>query len=284
MILRRPFVAFLMIALLTGYGSLTATARAADEAPADKSSYTVFNATPVNLMRDLAPDRPDLTESPFTVDAGHCQLELSFFEWAKDSDYESLQIVPFNLKVGLTNNMDLQFLLAPYNRQRAFSHTDQGVSDAAVRLKINLWGNDGEGVWHTAFGVMPYVTIPFGADAFTADSVQGGVIFPFAVTLPGEFELGAMAEFDFVSDGAGGRDTLLTHSATLSHKLGQDLEGYIEYAGIVDLDGDLRYRGFLDLGLVYEVNKNISFDCGVNIGLTRAAENVRIFAGMTVRM
>ena len=156
MILRRPFIAFLLIALFAGYASLTATARAADEAPAaDKSAYTLFNPTPLNLMRDLSPDRPDVTESPYTVDAGHYQLEFSFFEWAKDSDYESLQIAPFNLKVGLTNNMDLQLVVAPYNRLRAFGHTDQGVSDATVRLKINFWGNDGEGVWHTAFGIMP---------------------------------------------------------------------------------------------------------------------------------
>src|SRR5437764_1052507 len=82
MTLRRPFIAFLIIALFAGYASLTATAGAAEEAPAtarageeapaaDKSSYTLFNPTPLNLMRDLNPDRPDVTESPFTVDAGH---------------------------------------------------------------------------------------------------------------------------------------------------------------------------------------------------------------------
>ena len=38
--------------------------------PKDKSGYTLLTATPANLMRDMSTDRPDQTESPYTVDAG----------------------------------------------------------------------------------------------------------------------------------------------------------------------------------------------------------------------
>lgn len=266
-------------------GGVAATARAADEPLPDKSGYNLFNPTPLKLMRDLNSDRPDVTESPFTVDAGHLQVELSFFEWAKDSDYESLNLLPFNIKLGLTNNVDLQIVYAPYNRLRTLGHTDVGAADVEMRVKINFWGNDGEGVWHTAFGIMPFISFPTGADAFTAGGAEGGIIFPFAVTLPAGFELGAMAEFNFVRDGTGGRDTLLTHTVTLDHKLiGDELGGYIEYAGIVDLDGDQRYQAYFDLGLTYEITKDIQIDCGVNIGLTSAAENLRVFAGLTFRI
>ena len=44
----------------------------------DKSGYNLFNPVPENLLRDLSPDRPDATESPYTVDAGHYQLEMDF--------------------------------------------------------------------------------------------------------------------------------------------------------------------------------------------------------------
>ena len=46
---------------------------------ADKSSYTLFNPTPDRLLRDMTTDRPDVTESPFTVDAGHIQIESNLF-------------------------------------------------------------------------------------------------------------------------------------------------------------------------------------------------------------
>ena len=49
---------------------------AGEDAPADKSVYHLFHPTPFALMRELNTDRPDKTESPFTVDAGHYQIEL----------------------------------------------------------------------------------------------------------------------------------------------------------------------------------------------------------------
>ena len=50
---------------------------AADQA-SDKSKYHLFHPTPDRLLRDLSTDRPDLTESPYTVDAGHFQIETDF--------------------------------------------------------------------------------------------------------------------------------------------------------------------------------------------------------------
>ena len=41
----------------------------------DKSAYSFFNRTPETQLRELVTDRPDLTESPYTVDAGWWQLE-----------------------------------------------------------------------------------------------------------------------------------------------------------------------------------------------------------------
>ena len=59
-----------------------------------KSAYTLFSPTPRDMMRELAADRPDTTESPFTVDAGHYQFELSFAEWRKEGGSEELAILP----------------------------------------------------------------------------------------------------------------------------------------------------------------------------------------------
>jgi hypothetical protein len=266
-------------------GAGAGVARAADAAasgPApDKSGFTLFNPTPRESMRELSPDRPDVTESPYTVDAGHVQVEFSFAEWGKGSGVEETNVLPFIAKVGLTNSADLQFGFGPYNRLRAGGRTDEGASDATVRLKVNLFGNDGGDV---AFGVMPFVSFPVGANAFTADAAEGGVILPLAVNLPAGFDLTTMAEFDFVRDGSGGRDTLLLHTASLGHDLTDKLGMYVEYAGIVDLDGDQKYEAYADVGLTYKVTDDVQLDAGVNVGLTAAAEDLRVFAGMTVRL
>src|SRR5262249_25819964 len=48
----------------------------------DKSQYKLFNPTPANCLREFDPDRPDVTDNPFTIDAGHIQFESSLFSYA----------------------------------------------------------------------------------------------------------------------------------------------------------------------------------------------------------
>ncbi len=49
----------------------------AEQPAPDKSQYSLFNPTPRELWRPLSADRPDFTESPYTVDASAVQLEMS---------------------------------------------------------------------------------------------------------------------------------------------------------------------------------------------------------------
>ena len=49
-----------------------------------KSRYNLFHRTPVELRRPLTTDRPDRTESPYTVDAGLFQAEIDLFTYRGD--------------------------------------------------------------------------------------------------------------------------------------------------------------------------------------------------------
>jgi hypothetical protein len=270
-LLKWLFVVFAAVAV-----PAAGTARAAE----DKSAYTLLNPTPAHLMRELSPDRPDVTESPYTVDAGHFQVELSFVEWVKGGG-EELSVLPSNLKIGLTNTVDLQLVVNPYLRSRSAGQTDVGHGDLQVRVKFNLLGNDSGDV---AIGIMPFVQIPVGADAFSNDDhVEGGVIIPVAVSLPGDWDLGLMAEFDFVRDGGGGYDTLFVHTVTIGHEIIGPLGGYMEYVGVSAVDGDSDYSAALGVGLNYRIDSNTMLDAGVYTGLTSAADDLRLFVGMTWR-
>ena len=79
---------------------------------ADKTQYSLFNPTPDRLLRDMTTDRPDTTESPFTVDAGHMQIETNLFAYARsrpDADgtvTDSYEFATTNVRIGLTNNAE----------------------------------------------------------------------------------------------------------------------------------------------------------------------------------
>lgn len=258
----------------------------------DKSAYTLFNRTPRDLMRDLSADRPDTTESPYTVDAGHFQIELSLTEFTYDTDDDAGRttrtwaVAPMLLKAGLLNNVDLQLGLEPYARERSTGgpgdpETTDGFGDLALRLKVNLWGNDG-GV--TAFAVMPFVTLPTASDGLGDGHVGGGVILPLAVELADRLSLGAMVEFDFRRSDANDKNVVdLVHTATIAQGLTEALGAFVEFAGFSCLSDDAPYRAYFNTGLTYALTTDIQLDAGVRVGLTSAAEDLGAFLGVTLR-
>ena len=64
--------------LLFSLAALAAAAQETNSVPPDRNSYNLFCPVPEALLRELSPDRPDKTESPYTVDAGHFQLGMDF--------------------------------------------------------------------------------------------------------------------------------------------------------------------------------------------------------------
>ncbi|MGI9013806.1 MAG: transporter [Phycisphaerales bacterium] len=210
---------------------LTTAAHAQDDGPAvDKSRYSLFNPTPRELWRPMSADRPDFTESPYTVDAGAVQIELSFIDYARNGDEETWMVAPVNLKLGLLNDVDLQFVFDPYINADDGAQTRQGFGDTQFRLKINLWGNDGG---DTAFAFMPFIQIPTASDDLGSDHVEGGFIFPFATDLAEGIGFGLMFEADFVYDHVDeGYDIDFVGTGVLGFDMTDELGRYVEGIGI----------------------------------------------------
>lgn len=261
--------------------AVLATPVQAVQTPIDKSQYTLTNPTPRELWRPMSADRPDITESPITVDAGAVQLEISFVDYARNGVKDAWTVAPANLKIGLLNNVDLQFVLDPYVRQDDGTRTRDGFGDTQLRLKINLWGNDdGE----TAFAIMPFIKLPTASDGLGNDHVEGGMIFPFATDLGEGVGLGLMFEADFVYDEADDRyDTEFIMTGVLGFDITDVLGLYVEGIGITSTDPDVDFRGIFGVGGTYALTENMVFDVGVNIGLSGDADDVNLFSGVTVR-
>ncbi|CAA9243578.1 MAG: hypothetical protein AVDCRST_MAG42-2152 [uncultured Chthoniobacterales bacterium] len=260
-----------------------------------KTEYHLFNPTPRELMRELSTDRPDKTESPYTVDAGHFQIEsdLASFSYdafngdPTDTTTESWSFANTNFKVGLLNNVDLQVVVSTFNHVRTEDRTfdiaeeSSGFGDVVTRLKINLWGNDGG---QTALALMPFVKFPTSQQDLGNDAVEGGLIVPLAIALPAEWQMGLMTQFDFNRDGSGsGYHTEFINTVTLSHDIVGDLAGYVEFFSAVSTEDESDWVGTVDLGLTYGLTADIQLDAGVNVGVTRAADDVNPFVGATWR-
>lgn len=274
-----------------------AAARPGVEPPPDKSRYTLLNPTPRHLRREMETDRPDATESPRTIDAGAVQLEMSLAEFTRDSEdgarTDSWAVAPINLKIGLLNNADLQFLFTPYAHiNPSPGETARGVGDFGLRLKINLWGNDDPERWGgTALGIMPFIIVPTADDDLedagaAPDGIEGGIILPFSIDLPHGLGLGLMAELDFIRQDDGGYTTEFVHSVVLGRDLVGALGGYVEYIGVapLDPDADADYSATFSTGLTYALSPDAQLDAGLRVGLTeRDTDDLALFAGLSLR-
>ena len=286
------FTAWLVILGVNFHNALAQTAP--DAPPPDKSVYHLFNPVPREYLREMNTDRPDQTESPYTVDAGHFQVEMDFANGTMDHDRSGgrdarSQVWGFggvNLKAGLLNQVDIQFVLDSSVHSRVEDRLASTVSEASgfgdvqTRIKVNFWGNDGG---RTAFGMMPFVKWPMAKSGVRNGKTEGGVIFPFAMDLGGGWDLGAMTEFDFVANDAAGYDAEFVNSITVARDITGKLGAYVEFFTVTGSAPGFHWQGQADVGFTYALRNNVQLDVGCNFGVTKSAPDFNPFTGLSIR-
>lgn len=264
------------------------------ERPAvDKGAFNLFNRTPSQYLREMDTDGPGATESPYTVDAGHFQIELTFLAYAsergrlegKSYELDAWAIAPMILKVGLLNQLDAQLVLEPYDvvRERIGTGrvTSRGFGDMTLRLKYNFWGNDGG---RTAFAATPYVKFPTSAEGLGNNSIEGGLVLPLSVNLPQDFWLGLTTRFDVIRDeGEDGYHPEFMNSISFGAQLFAKAFGYMEFFSLVSTERDAKCLSTFNTGFIYSLSANLQLNAGVNLGLTRSADDWNPFVGMAWR-
>lgn len=261
---------------------------------ADRSQYTLFNPTPKEQMRELSTDRPDKTESPYTVDAGHFQIETDIITFTQDKSEEagietkakSFGVMVSNLKAGLTNSIDLQAVITPHQIEETNltgnpKERKSGFGDTVIRLKYNVCGNDGGDI---ALGIMPFVKLPTNSGNLGNKRAEGGIILPIALSLPNEWKMGLMAQVNRNKNEAD--DSFhweFISSITAGHDIVGDLASYIEFFSQSSDEAGANWVATSDIGFTYGLTPDLQFDAGVNIGLTRSADDLNPFLGVSAR-
>ena len=278
-----------------GFFACLLSAVHAEDKPADKSHYSLFSPTPATSLREFDTDRPDKTNSPHTVDAGHLQLEMDVFAFSHDRHNSDRSFVRndnwtfanTNLRIGLTTWADLQLLIPFYqvNRDKDTSAgsamRQRGIGDLTVAVKMNFWGNDGG---KTSGGLELFIKTPTAHHGLGNGKTEGGALLLLGATLPGDFDLGFNSGVSITANDTGrGHHAEVINSVSVSHKIAGPLTAYAEFWSDVSAQAHAPVAATVDLGLLLMLGKNVQFDTGVNLGVTRAAPDVQTFFGVTVR-
>jgi hypothetical protein len=228
-------------------------------------------------MRDLSTDRPDATESAYTVDKGRYQWEMEMASFTRDGGkWTEFTLGELNMKYGMTDCADLQIVMPFYTHVRS---GDDGYGDTQIRVKYNLWGNDsGE----TAMALMPFVKIPTARGTLGNDSFEGGVILPFSFSLPGEWSCGVMAEIDLAYDDLEDDYYFVgLVSATGSHAITENTAGFLEIVGTFSAESSNDTEAYFNTGLTWALADTWQLDGGIRVGLTSASTDLTPFLGMS---
>ena len=284
--------------MILATGSITARTQGADGMTSsqlpDKSRYNLFNPTPTEFMRELSADRPDKTDCPFTVDAGHFQIEMDFANMTCNQPnsargnvrFTAFEIAPMNLKVGLLNDLDFQLVYTSYqwektdNRDMGTTERNSGFDGITPRLKLNLVGNDGG---FFALALIPFVKLSLRSGHLGNDSTEGGLGIPYSFDIPG-WDVGFQTTFHFNRNGAGcGYHTEFDNSVSIGHPIIGKLSLSAEFFSSVSTERNSDWGGTVDTWLTYQVSKNLRLDGGVYIGVTPPADDWHPWIGMTWR-
>jgi hypothetical protein len=272
----------ILAALCLSCGSVLA----ADSTSDDKCQYTLLNPTPADLLRPLSSDRIGGASNPFTVDAGHIQIESDLVNWytyvhqgtfpnGSTYDYyqQELSWTP-TIKLGLCNSADFEVspsyidyswhqtgLSAPIPTPYTFSYSRQYFGDTDVGFKINLWGNDG-GL--TALAISPYTGIP----ARRGD-VVGGADVPFAVRLPMHFTVKYSLGVDAIDSGHTIHGELV-NSLGISRTFARKIAAFWSLEVLATSRSSEGWWGYTGFGAAYKFTSNFECYAAIRWGLGQA--------------
>ncbi len=236
-------------------------------------------------VRPLATDRPDRTESPYTVPRGYVQIESDLYSVGRiNGNHERVttaDVFTLNAKYGLTRSIDFQFTFIPWEDVNVEvagqpDDDDSGTGHAGVRLKFNLAGNDDGGI---AFALLPFASVPTRGNS-TFDFVTWGMFAPLSFPIGENAAFSTMAGFTRVDND----DYWGSVSGSFGTAIVGNLSGFLElYVSRDSFDNDAIDDTTLDAGVTYIVRDNWQFDAGVYRGLAEDTEDWRVFVGASTR-
>lgn len=229
--------------------------------------------------------RAQVTETPGTVAPGRFLLEVDGVNLSMGraegagNTYTALLVGSTMITTGLTSTIDVQAGVDVFHRHklkyRGGSESDSGFGDVWLRTKWTFWRNEAVGA---AMAVMPYVKVPTSSGGVGNDSVEGGVIIPWAMAFAG-FNAGAMAQWDIVrNDADNGYDSRWFASAYAERTLAFGFSLYGEAVLETTSAGWSRATGQYGGGVLWQFSDHIQLDYQLLRGInSRTADWTHVF-------
>lgn len=260
-----------------------------DTIQVDKRQFNLWNPTPRRYMRPMVPDRPGITESPYSVDAGHFQYEtdaLRLLTRREGTTYgHDWYINHAVAKIGLADRSDLQIGVDSYTDTRNYDEADpsqtqkyHGLGDVTLRLKHTLVGDDNS---RWALGIIGYVTLPTGGPRGDG-AVEYGAVLPVVYQITKPWSIGGQIATQVYWDrNTQTRFLQLTPTFTTDYQFTKLIQAFVELVGYDDVRLN-DWHSSINTGVQLDVSENVQLDFGTHLPITRSTDR-EYFLGLSFR-
>ena len=247
------------------------------------SQFNDRTATPPPVeMPGIVTDRPDFTESSEIVPKGGFQFESGISYEGDAADGISSRGVGAPsalLRLGLGRRTELRIGGDGFVSEASQGGRVSGYSDLEIGGKVRILNQDQIGV---DMAILPAVSVPTGADAFTSGGFDPSVKITWAREMPAGFGLTGNVNFASLTDEMG-RFHQEAISLSLGHGLFAGWAGYFEAYGFSRLERGAGRAITVNGGFARPVGDRIQFDIEAGRGVTAAAPDWFFGAGFAIR-
>ncbi len=240
-----------------------------------------------SLDNSLITDRPDATESPFTVAPGVIQIETggfyTSFEDMVEGNTVKQEVLGYNttlVRIGVLDNVELRLGWnfeegrTTVNGTRLMDMTS-GFSPLLAGAKVNITQENG---WLPTIALLGHLYLPLSAgEDYKPDTTGADFRFSFAHTLSESSSLGYNIGAQWGDDSPEVAYTYtLSYGLSISDRIGM----YAELYG--DLPENNSANHFWDAGITYLVCPDFQLDATVGTSITEG-QDLLLSAGFSYR-
>lgn len=238
-----------------------------------------------DLDEPLVTDRPDFTEASSTVGLGVAQLEIGYTYTFDDDGTTSTKSHSYPeplLRYGVLKEWLELRVGWNYASEETGAARASGGEDLYLGFKIGLTPQDD---FLPEMALIPQMTVPTGADAFTSDEALPGLNWIYSWGINDFLSIAGSTQFNRARDEATSATyTEWAQSLTAGYSLTDELGAYTEwYAFFPNGAETARVEHYFNGGFSYLLSDDIQWDIRAGTGLTGASDDFFAGTGLAIR-
>jgi hypothetical protein len=220
-------------------------------------------------------DRPDQTETPFTVAKNHFQMETGFSFEQTDSVTKTFSEPSILFKFGLSDHFEIGVITEFTTIQSG--ETVTGLNPVTLRFKEKI--RDEKGILPTT-SFIGYLSVPhLASKEFVSTYFAPAFRFTMQHTLSDKFSLGYNVGAEWDGESA---EAVFIYTLTTGFSINEKIGTYAEMYGFAPQHSIADHR--VDFGFNYLMKKNILFDLSGGLGITDNAPDYYAAVGFSFRL